>query len=40
MRSIPWIVNDQNEDSSWGDKSNKDSSTLAVVCALRNIGFI
>jgi len=40
MRSIPWIVKNQNEDGSWGDKSNKDGLTLAVICALRSIGLI
>jgi hypothetical protein len=40
MRSIPWIVNNQNRDGSWGAKSNKDSSTLAVITALRLIGLM
>jgi len=40
MRSIPWIVNYQNRDGSWGDELNKDSSTLAVISALKNVGLI
>jgi len=39
MRSFPWIVNSQNKEGSWGDGSNKDASTLAVITALRSIGF-
>ena len=39
MRSFPWIVNSQNKEGSWGDESNKDASTLAVITALRSIGF-
>jgi len=38
-RSIPWIVKSQNEDGSWGDEANKDPSTLAVITALKSIGF-
>jgi len=34
MRSIPWIVNAQNEDGSWGDKTQKDVSTRALLAAL------
>jgi len=40
MRSIPWIVDNQNRDGSWGDEPNKDSSTLAVISALKNVGLI
>lgn len=40
MRSIPWMVNNQNRDGSWGDEPNKDSSTLAVISALKNVGLI
>jgi hypothetical protein len=35
MRTIPWILNNQNEDGSWGDTTeNKDTSTLSVITAL------
>jgi hypothetical protein len=37
MQSIPWIVNDQNEDGSWGEGSNKDGSTLAIISALESV---
>lgn len=40
MRSIPWIVNNQNEDGSWGDESTKDVSTLTVITALKSIGLV
>lgn len=40
MRSIPWIVNNQNQDGSWGARSDKDSSTLAVINALRLAGLM
>ncbi len=33
-------VDNQNEDGSWGEGKRKDSSTLAVVKALHNIGFL
>lgn len=40
MRSIPWIVKNQNSDGSWGEGSTKEASTLAVVAGLHNIGFL
>ena len=40
MRSIPWIVNSQNKDGSWGEERNKDASTLAAIVALKSIGFL
>lgn len=40
MRSIPWIMDNQNEDGSWGDESHKDISTLAVITALKSVGLI
>lgn len=40
MRMLPWIVDNQNKDSSWGEGETKDASTLAVISALSNIGFI
>ena len=39
MRSLPWIISNQNKDGSWGDEPNKDVSTLAVISALRTTGF-
>ena len=38
-RMLPWIIENQNEDGSWGE-STKDGSTLAVLSALRRIGRI
>jgi len=40
MRSIPWMVDNQNRDGSWGDEPSKDSSTLAVISALQTVGLI
>ena len=37
MRAIPWVINDQNEDGSWGEESNKDGSTLAIIGALKSV---
>jgi len=35
MRTIPWILKNQNEDGSWGDTTeNKDTSTLSIISAL------
>ena len=38
MRSIPWIIDSQNEDGSWGEESSKDASTFAVLSALVSLG--
>lgn len=35
MRSLPWIVESQNEDGSWGEDPIKDATTVAVLSALR-----
>ena len=40
LKMIPWIVENQNEDGSWGQGSAKDASTLAVVGALRSVELI
>lgn len=40
LKMIPWIVEKQNEDGSWGRGSAKDTSTLAVVGALRSVELI
>jgi hypothetical protein len=37
MRALPWIVDAQNEDGSWGEKGTRDASTLAVVTALLSL---
>ena len=34
MRSVPWIVDAQNEDGSCGEEPRKDVATFAVVSAL------
>jgi hypothetical protein len=38
MRALPWIVDAQNEDGSWGEEENVDASTLAIVTALLSLG--
>jgi len=40
LKMIPWIVENQNEDGSWGRGSARDTSTLAVVRALRSVELI
>lgn len=37
-RSLPWIVEGQNEDGSWGETPKKDVATLAVMNALIRLG--
>lgn len=37
MRAIPWIVEAQNEDGSWGEGSTRDVTTLAIVNALLSV---
>ena len=38
LRALPWIVDAQNNDGSWGGGSRKDVETLAVVRVLRSGG--
>jgi hypothetical protein len=38
LRALPWIVEAQNEDGSWGEADNADATTLAVIRALLNLG--
>ncbi len=38
MRSIPWILDSQNEDGSWGEEPRKEASTLAILSALVSVG--
>ncbi|UCH42825.1 MAG: hypothetical protein JSW16_08480 [Dehalococcoidales bacterium] len=40
FRSIPWILENQNEDGSWGEEPERESATLAVIKALRNVKLI
>jgi hypothetical protein len=37
LRAVPWIVENQNEDGSWGEEPNKDVSTLAILRALESV---
>ncbi|MHC4986403.1 MAG: hypothetical protein ACYTFO_09650, partial [Planctomycetota bacterium] len=37
LRSMPWIINTQNKDGSWGDEPHKDAVTLAIVKALLSV---
>jgi len=39
LLSLPWIIENQNEDGTWGDQSSKESASLAVLHALKNIEF-
>ncbi|MBM3240171.1 hypothetical protein FJZ31_28130 [Candidatus Poribacteria bacterium] len=38
MRSLPWILNSQNGDGSWGMEQHRDASTLAVIGAIVSVG--
>jgi hypothetical protein len=38
MRALPWVVDAQNTDGSWGEESDKDRSTYAVLSALASLG--
>jgi len=38
LRSLPWIVQHQNADGSWGKADRKDAETFAVVDALCSVG--
>jgi len=40
LLSLPWIIENQNKDGTWGDQSIMGSATLAVIGALKNIDFI
>ena len=40
MRSVPWILQNQNEDGSWGAEPDRESATIAVVRALKRAGLI
>ena len=37
MKWIPWIVEAQNPDGSWGDEAHRDAATFAVVSALSRV---
>jgi|TARA_B100002003_G_scaffold233375_1_gene246158 hypothetical protein len=37
MRSIPWIIANQNEDGSWGKEEYKDITTYAVLSAVMRV---
>lgn len=37
--ALPWIIDNQNEDGSWGKEEYKESATLAVLDALNAIRF-
>ncbi len=38
--AIPWLIENQNEDGSWGEKEySKENATIAVLEALRRINF-
>jgi hypothetical protein len=39
-RALPWIVEAQNEDGSWGQEPYRDGATLAVLSALGSVGAI
>ncbi len=37
MRSMPWILDSQNEDGSWGEEKLRDVFSLATLCALVSV---
>lgn len=37
MRALPWIIEAQNGDGSWGEEPRQDASTLAVLLALDSV---
>ena len=38
LRALPWIVEAQNDDGSWGEAETADTTTLAIVQALLSLG--
>jgi hypothetical protein len=38
LRALPWIMNNQNKDGSWGKKPYKDIATYIVVRSLASLG--
>ncbi|MHC4203905.1 MAG: hypothetical protein ACYSTT_04595 [Planctomycetota bacterium] len=38
LRALPWIINNQNKDGSWGKEHYKDVATLAVVNSCVSLG--
>ena len=40
LLSLPWIIENQNKDGTWGNPKTKNSATLAVIQALKNIDYI
>lgn len=38
LRALPWIVEAQNENGSWGRKGNAGATTLAILSALLSVG--
>jgi len=38
LKALPWIVEAQNTDGSWGEQENVDATTLAVLQALLSLG--
>lgn len=38
MRALPWIVETQNEDGSWGEDERVEAATLTVLQALHRLG--
>ncbi|MFX0206176.1 MAG: hypothetical protein ACFFDT_09325, partial [Candidatus Hodarchaeota archaeon] len=37
--ALPWIINNQNEDGTWGTENCRESATLAIIEALKRIDF-
>jgi hypothetical protein len=38
LRALPWIINNQNKDGSWGKEPYKDIATLIVIRSIINLG--
>ncbi|UCH35053.1 MAG: hypothetical protein JSV65_01505, partial [Armatimonadota bacterium] len=37
MRSVPWVIESQNPDGSWGEESKRDAETYAVLAGLVSV---
>ncbi len=40
MLALPWIMDNQNSDGSWGISEYKDNATLAIISALKRIDYL
>jgi hypothetical protein len=40
LRAIPWLIESQNSDGSWGTQGKEEYTTLTVIKALKNVGIV